>query len=133
VLRRTDESSGARVPVGGLPYALDFSPDGARAYAAASGSDTVVASTASRARWCARPHGSRTVLARATPDGKSVLVVNRRDATLGIHDARSLSLRGSVPVVAHPRMSVMADNSVAFVLSRTEPRLSVVICGAACC
>src|SRR5260370_20505792 len=33
----------ARVPVGAMPYALDFSPDGARVYAAASGSDAVVA------------------------------------------------------------------------------------------
>src|SRR6266478_9637023 len=33
----------ARVPVGSMPYALDFSVDGARVYAAASGSDAVVA------------------------------------------------------------------------------------------
>src|ERR1700728_2399815 len=33
----------ARIPVGASPYALDFSPDGARAYVAASGSNSVVA------------------------------------------------------------------------------------------
>src|SRR6202142_1335006 len=32
----------ARIPVGAAPYALDFSPDGARAYVAASGSNEVV-------------------------------------------------------------------------------------------
>src|SRR6266481_3182315 len=60
----------ARVPVGAMPYALDFSPDRARVYTAASGSDTVV----------------------AQPED----------------------------------VAVMADSTVAFVLSRTEPRLSVV-------
>src|SRR5216683_290719 len=71
--------------------------------------------------------GHEAVLARATPDGKSVLVVNRSDGTLGIHDAATLLLRGSVPVVAQPEdVAVMADSSVAFVLSRTEPRVSVV-------
>src|ERR1700732_1941516 len=33
----------ARVPVGAMPYALDFSVDGSRVYTAASGSDAVVA------------------------------------------------------------------------------------------
>jgi YVTN family beta-propeller protein len=32
----------SRIPVGSAPYALDFSPDGTRAYVAASGSNTVV-------------------------------------------------------------------------------------------
>jgi YVTN family beta-propeller protein len=39
----------ARIPVGTLPYALDFSADGRRAYVAASGSNAIVAiDTASR-------------------------------------------------------------------------------------
>src|SRR5450631_4658588 len=33
----------ARIPVGSLPYTLDFSPDGARAYVASSGSNTIAA------------------------------------------------------------------------------------------
>ncbi|MGC2705141.1 MAG: YncE family protein, partial [Candidatus Acidiferrales bacterium] len=33
----------ARIPVGAAPYALDFSPDGRRAYVAASGPGTVFA------------------------------------------------------------------------------------------
>jgi len=118
----------ARVPVGAMPYALDFSPDRARVYTAASGSDTVVAVDCQTHAIVARGRtGHGAVLARATPDGKSVLVVNRSDGTLGIHDAATLLLRGSVPVVAQPEdVAVMADSSVAFVLSRTEPRLSVV-------
>ncbi len=118
----------ARVPVGAMPYALDFSPDGARVYTAASGSDAVVAIDCQTHALVARGRTDHEpVLARATPDGKSVLVVNRRDATLGIHDAATLSQRGSVPVVAEPEdVAVLGDSSVAFVLSRTEPRLSVV-------
>jgi DNA-binding beta-propeller fold protein YncE len=97
-------------------------------YAAASGSDAVVAIDCQTHAIVAHGRaGHEPVLARATPDGKSVLVVNRRDATLGIHDAATLSLRGRVPVVAQPEdVAVLGDSSVAFVLSRTEPRLSVV-------
>src|SRR5713101_8296114 len=99
----------ARVPVGAMPYAL-------------GALDCQTHALVARGRTDHEP-----VLARATPDGKSVLVVNRRDATLGIHDAATLSQRGSVPVVAEPEdVAVLGDSSVAFVLSRTEPRLSVV-------
>jgi len=45
----------------------------------------------------ARPRpGANPSLAHVTPDGKTVLVVNRRDGTLGIHDAATLMQRGSV-------------------------------------
>src|SRR5712672_993983 len=128
VLNANVNQIAARVPVGAMPYALDFSVDGERVYAAASGSDAVVAVDCQTRAVVARGRtGHEPVLARATPDGKSVLVVNRRDATLGIHDAKTLVLRGTVPVVARPEdVAVMADSSVAFVLSRTEPRLSLV-------
>src|SRR6202051_938379 len=33
----------AKIPVGSLPYALDFSPDGGRAYVTSSGNNTLVA------------------------------------------------------------------------------------------
>jgi YVTN family beta-propeller protein len=33
----------ARIPVGPLPYAIDFSPDGSRLYTTSAGSDTLVA------------------------------------------------------------------------------------------
>ncbi len=128
VLNANVNQIAARVPVGAMPYALDFSVDGERVYAAASGSDAVVAIDCQTRAVVARGRaGHEPVLARATPDGKSVLVVNRRDATLGIHDAKTLVLRGTIPVVMRPEdVAVMADSSVAFVLSRTEPKLSVV-------
>jgi YVTN family beta-propeller protein len=118
----------ARIPVGPLPYALDFSPDGNIVYTTASGNSTLVAiDLKSRAVFGRAATGREPVLAHVTPDGKTVLVVNRRDGTLGIHDATTLALRGSVSVVAQPEdVAVLPDSSMAFVLSRSERRISVV-------
>jgi YVTN family beta-propeller protein len=128
---RANHSTGqvtARIAVGPLPYALDFSPDGNRIYTTASGNNTLVAIDArSRAVIGRAATGREPVLAHVTPDGKSVLVVNRRDGTLGIHDAVTLAQRGSVAVVAQPEdVAVLPDSSMAFVLSRSERRISVV-------
>ena len=118
----------ARITIGPLPYALDFSPDGNRVYTTASGNNTLVAiDVKSRAVIGRAATGREPVLARATPDGKTVLVVNRRDGTLGIHDAATLALRGSVAVVPQPEdVAVLPNSSLAFVLSRSERRMSVV-------
>jgi YVTN family beta-propeller protein len=118
----------ARIPVGPLPYALDFSPDGNRIYTTASGNNTLLAiDVRSRAIVARSATGREPVLAHVTPDGKSVLVVNRRDGSLGIHDATTLALRGSVSVIAQPEdVAVLPDSSMAFVLSRSERRISVV-------
>jgi YVTN family beta-propeller protein len=118
----------ARIPVGPLPYAVDFSRDGTRIFATTSGNDTLLAIDAQSHAIVARAAtGREPVLAHVTPDGKSVLVVNRGDASLGIHDAATLAPRGNVPVVPQPEdVAVLPDSSVAFVLSRSERRLSVV-------
>src|SRR5467141_549528 len=118
----------ARIAVGPLPYALDFSPDGNRVYTTASGNNTLVAiDVKSRAIVARAATGREPVLAHATPDGKTVLVVNRRDGTLGIHDAATLAQRGNVSVAAQPEdVAVLPDSSLAFVLSRSERRISVV-------
>ena len=118
----------ARIPVGPLPYAIDFSPDGSRIYTTASGNDTLLAIDAkSRAIVGRAATGREPVLARVTPDGKTILVVNRAAASLGIHDATTLAPRGSVSVVAQPDdVAVLPDSSLAFVLSRNERRISVV-------
>jgi len=71
--------------------------------------------------------GREPVLARVTPDGKNVLVMNRRDGSLGIHDAATLALRGKrFSGVGAGRRRGVADSSMAFVLSRSERRISVV-------
>jgi len=118
----------ARIPIGPLPYAIDFSPDGNRIYTTSSGSDTLLAIDCQFRTILGRTRtGAEPVLARVTPDGKTILVVNRRDATLGIHDAATLALRATVSVVAQPEdVSVVPDNTLAFVLSRSESKLSVV-------
>ncbi len=118
----------ARIAVGPLPYALDFSPDGNRLYTTASGNNTLVAiDVRSRAVVGRAATGLGPVLAHATPDGKTVLVVNRRDGSLGIHDAMTLVLRASIAVVGQPEdVAVLPDSSMAFVLSRSERRISVV-------
>ncbi|PYU72606.1 MAG: hypothetical protein DMG52_18470 [Acidobacteria bacterium] len=118
----------ARIAVGPLPYALDFSPDGNRIYTTASGNNTLLAiDVKSRAVVGRAMTGREPVLAHVTPDGKTVLVVNRRDGSLGIHDAPTLTLRGSVSVVPQPEdVAVLPDGSLAFVLSRSERRISVV-------
>jgi YVTN family beta-propeller protein len=117
-----------RIPVGPLPYAVDFSPSGDRTYTTTSGNDTLLAiDTQLHAIVAHARTGHEPVLAHVTPDGKTVLVVNRRDSTLGIHDAATLTLRGTVSVVPQPEdVAVLPDNSLAFVLSRAERRLSVV-------
>src|SRR5690242_8595660 len=67
----------AQIPVGPLPYALDFSADGGRVYVTSSGSDSVVAIDAKSHAIVARAStGHEPYLARATPDGKTVVVVN---------------------------------------------------------
>ncbi len=118
----------ARIAVGPLPFALDFSPDGNRLYTTASGNNTLVAiDVRSRAVVGRAATGLGPVLAHATPDGKTVLVVNRRDGSLGIHDAMTLALRASIAVVGQPEdVAVLPDSSMAFVLSRSERRISVV-------
>jgi YVTN family beta-propeller protein len=56
-----------------------------------------------------------------------VLVVNRRDGSLSIHDAATLALLSRVSVVPQPDdVAVLPDSSVAFVMSRSEQLLSVV-------
>jgi len=118
----------ARIAVGPLPYALDFSPEGNRIYTTASGNNTLLAiDVKSRAVVGRTMTGREPVLAHVTPDGKTVLVVNRRDGSLGIHDATTLTLRGSVSVVPQPEdVAVLPDGSLAFVLSRSERHISVV-------
>src|SRR2546428_11918451 len=118
----------ARIAVGPLPYALDFSPDGKRIYTTASGNTTLLAiDVRSRAIIARAATGREPVLAHVTPDGKTVLVVNRRDGTLGMHDAVTLAQHGSVSVVGQPEhVAVLPDSSLPFVLSRSERRISVV-------
>jgi DNA-binding beta-propeller fold protein YncE len=124
----TPASQVTRIPVGLLPYSLDFSPKGDRIYTTASGSDQLVAIDSSSRQIYGRAHtNAEPVQARLTPDGKNIVVVNRRVGLLSIHDARTLQLLSSVQVIPQPdEVLISFDSSTAFVMSRTQNRLSVV-------
>jgi YVTN family beta-propeller protein len=117
-----------KVPVGPAPLSLDFSATGDRVYTTAAASDQLLAiDTASRAILGRAKTGSEPVQARLTPDQKSILVVNRRSSSLTIHDAATLQLRASIPVIPQPdEVAVVPDSSIAFVMSRSQNHLSVV-------
>jgi DNA-binding beta-propeller fold protein YncE len=73
------------------------------------------------------PTGAQPVAARVSSDGRLVLVLNKKDATVSVYDATSLLLRALIPVIPEPEdAAILPDNSVAFVLSRSQKRLSVV-------
>ena len=91
----------AHIPVGAEPYALDFSPDGKRAFVAASGANAVVAiDCASRAIVARGRAGRRPWIARVTPDGKVLIVSNRDDSTISLLDANSLASLGTISVAS---------------------------------
>jgi len=125
-----DSRSGqvTRIGVGAAPYSLDFSAKGERIYTTASGSDQLVAVDVASRQVIGRAHtNAEPVQARLTPDGKNIVVVNRRASVVTIHDARTLQLLNSVSVVPQPdEVSILPDSTLAFVLSRTHKRLSVV-------
>jgi YVTN family beta-propeller protein len=124
---RTDQIA-LKINVGPLPYSLDFSPKGDRAFTTASASDQLIAiDCATHAIIGRAKTGAQPVQARLTADNKIVLVVNRRAGTLGIHDAATLQKRAEIEVVRNPDEVVsLPDATIAFVMSRSEKRISVV-------
>ena len=117
-----------RIPAGASPYSIDFSLAGDRVYTTAAGSDQLIAiDCASRSVYGRAHTDAEPVQARLAPDGKNILVVNRRASTLTIHDTRTLQLLNSIPVIAQPdEVAILADSSLAFVMSHSEKRVSVV-------
>jgi YVTN family beta-propeller protein len=128
VLDARNNQVSARIPVGALPYSLDFSVRGDRAYTTSSATNQLIAiDCATRAIIGRGKTGAQPLRVRITPDNKTLLVVNTRAATLGIHDAATLQQRAEVPVIADPEeVSILPDSSLAFVMSRSQNRLSVV-------
>jgi len=55
------------------------------------------------------------------------LVLNKKAATVGVHDAATLRLRALIPVIPDPEdAAILPDDSAAFIISRSQKRLSVV-------
>jgi YVTN family beta-propeller protein len=120
----------ARIPVGAMPYALDFSANGRFAYVAASGSaaNAVLMLDCATRQVVARGRaGRRPWLARLAPDGKTIVVPNHDDATVSLLDAASLTTLAVVPVGPQPEhVVVLPDSSKAFISSSTSRQVSVV-------
>jgi len=123
---RSNELS--KIPVGPSPLELDFSASGNRVFTTSAASDQLIAiNTASRSIAGRARTASEPVQARLTPDQKTIVVVNRRSSLLTLHDAATLQMRASIPVIPQPdAVVILADSSVAFVMSRSQNRLSVV-------
>src|SRR5258707_7612624 len=67
-----------RIPVGALPYSLDFSSDGRRLYVPASGNNLLTSIDCNTRQVIAQSAtGKQPVAARVSPDGKLVLVLNK--------------------------------------------------------
>jgi YVTN family beta-propeller protein len=117
-----------RIPVGPSPLSLDFSLSGDRIYTTAAAADQLIAiDTASRSVYGRAHTDSEPVQAHLAPDGKNILVVNRHSSTLTIHDARTLQLLNSIPVIPQPdEVAITRDSSLAFVMSRSQTRISVI-------
>jgi len=117
-----------KIPVGPSPLELDFSAGGDRLFTTSAGSDQLIAINTAADTVIARGHtATEPVQARITPDQKTIVVVNRRASLLTLHDATTLLLRASVPVIPQPdAVAILLDSSVAFVMSRSQNRLSVV-------
>jgi len=128
VLDARSNQISSRIPVGGLPYSLEFSAKGDRAYTTSSATNQLIAiDCATRTIIGRSKTGAQPIRVRITPDNKALLVVNYRAATLGIHDAATLQQRAEIPVIADPEeVSILPDSSLAFVMSRSQNRLSVV-------
>jgi YVTN family beta-propeller protein len=118
----------AKIPVGALPYAIDFSPDGNRAYVAASGANTVIAiDTATRQVIAQGRAGHRPWIARATPDGKLVVVSNRDDATVSLLNATTLAPIAIIGTAPSPeQIEILPDSSRAFVTSGDVDQISAI-------
>ncbi len=126
VLDASNNQVKAKISIGGSPYSVEFSRNAKLAYTTSMTGNSLLAIDCTTKQVRAST-GSQPVAARVTPDGKSVLVVNHRDATLTIHDSGSLAQRAAVNVVAAPDdVAILPDSAVAFVLSRSNTKLSVV-------
>ena len=118
----------AHIAVGNSPYALDFSPDGARAYVAASGSNAVVEIDAPRARSSTAAMPDASPGSRAfRPMARRSIVTNHDDATVSLFEPTTLELLATVNVVPHPEhIAVLPDSSKAFVSSGSANQISVI-------
>ncbi len=118
----------ARIPVGGGAFALEFSPDGARAYVAASRAGTVSLLDCDARRVIATVRvGQEPWSARVTPDGKMLVVANRGANTLTLLDALTLKQLATIGVAGQPeQVLILPDGSKAFVSASASGQVFIV-------
>jgi len=95
---RAPRKSPRRIPVGALPYSLDFSPDGSRAYVAGIGEPIFFPRLIVVTRRVGRHHPDRfrsRLRCASRRTGSWCLSLNKKDATIGIYDAVTLKLRAT--------------------------------------
>lgn len=118
----------ARIPVGAGAFALDFSPDGARAYVAASRAGTVSLLDCDARRVMATANaGKEPWSASVTPDGRMLVVANRGGNTLTLLDAHTLEQLATIDVAGQPeQVLILPDSSKAFVSAPASGQVSIV-------
>jgi len=129
VIDTRQQSNQRRVlAVGGLPYSIEFSSKGDRAYTTASGADQLIAIDCATRAIVARPKPARNLFRCASlPTTKFLLVVNSAQGRSAFKMPATLQQRAEIPVIPNPdEVLAVPDGSIAFVMSRSENRLSVV-------
>lgn len=91
--------AGAVIPVGVLPQAITLSPDGARAYVANRGSDTIsVIDTATSTVTDTVPTGAGPGIVALTPDGTRGYVVLADAGLVSVLDTATNTFGTDIPV-----------------------------------
>ena len=116
------------VPVGGAPRGVAVSPDGAYAYVANYGSNSVsVISTASNAVVATIPVGGGPWSVAVSPDGAYAYVTNAGDNTVSVISTASNAVVATVPVGNEPfGVAVTPDGAYAYVTNAGDNTVSVI-------
>lgn len=108
-----------RMSVGGQPYRIALSPDGARAYTANVGDSTLsVVDLTTGALIAKVPVGAQPTSIAVTRDGRLVYVASQAGGSLTVVDTATSSVRASVPIRLPREVVVTPDGSRVYVSSR---------------
>ncbi|WP_262041035.1 IPT/TIG domain-containing protein [Streptomyces sp. Isolate_219] len=120
--------AGAVIPVGVLPQGITLSPDGARAYVANRGSDTVsVIDTVTDTVTATIPTGAGPSFVGISPDGTRGYVTVADDGLVSVVDTATNAIVANVPVGEGPTMAaVTPDGTRVYVTQQAGTTVSVI-------
>ncbi len=120
--------AGAVIPVGVLPQGITLSPDGARAYVANRGSDTVsVIDTVTDTVTATIPTGAGPDFVALSPDGTRGYVTVADAGLVSVLDTATNALVADIPVGAGPTMAaVTPDGTRVYVTQQAGTTVSVI-------